>query len=104
MKQIPNYEHDKCSTFWTLARLAYPEDRNKNLGNALPSPYHNAILDPDEHMLCFDYLYYACAAQVGSTLSSAVIEFDAPPRVLSTITRTRLNGNTLERICTGRRR
>lgn len=64
MKQIPNYEHDKCSTFWSLARLAYPEDRDKNLGNTLASPRHNAVLDPDEQMLCYDYLYYACAAQV----------------------------------------
>ena len=65
VKQIPNYEHDKCSTFWSLARLAYPEDRDKNLGNSVrPSPLHNATLDPDEHMLCYDYLYYACAASV----------------------------------------
>ncbi|KIP02086.1 hypothetical protein PHLGIDRAFT_112444 [Phlebiopsis gigantea 11061_1 CR5-6] len=63
VKQIPGYEHDKCSTFSTLARLAYPEDRAKNLGDALPSPQHHAVLDPDEQMLCYDYLYYACAAQ-----------------------------------------
>ena len=64
VKLIPNYEHDKCSTFYTLARLAYPEDRNKNLGNVLPSPAHGAVLDPDEQLLCYDYLYYACASQV----------------------------------------
>ncbi|KAK7695288.1 hypothetical protein QCA50_002478 [Cerrena zonata] len=63
LKKIPNYEHNKCSTFWALARLAYPEDRNKNIGNALPSPVHKTVLDPDEHMLCYDYLYYACADQ-----------------------------------------
>ena len=66
LKKVPNYEHDKCSTFWALARLAYPDDRNKNLGNTLPSPVHKTVLEPDEHMLCYDYLYYACADQVRS--------------------------------------
>ena len=65
VKQIPDYEHDKCSTFWSLARLAYSEDRDANLGREVrPSPLHNVTLDPDEHMLCYDYLYYACAASV----------------------------------------
>ncbi|TCD62408.1 hypothetical protein EIP91_006936 [Steccherinum ochraceum] len=63
LKLIPNYEHDKCSTFWALARLAYPQDRNKSIGNAQPSPQYHITLDPDEHMLCYDYLYYACAQQ-----------------------------------------
>ncbi|KAL1951501.1 hypothetical protein VTO73DRAFT_650 [Trametes versicolor] len=63
IKQIPDYQHDLCSTFWSLARLSFPEERAKNIGNPLPSPVHNATLDPDEHMLCFDYLYYACAQQ-----------------------------------------
>lgn len=64
MKLIPNYEHDKCSTFWALARLAYPEDRQRALGTPTTSPQHHAVLDPDEHMVCYDYLYYACAQQV----------------------------------------
>ncbi|KAJ3482439.1 hypothetical protein NLI96_g6980 [Meripilus lineatus] len=65
MKLIPNYEHDKCSTFWALARLAYPEDRQRALGTPTTSPQHHAVLDPDEHMVCYDYLYYACAQQSG---------------------------------------
>lgn len=73
LKKIPNYEHNKCSTFWALARLAYPEDRNKNIGNALPSPVHKTVLDPDEHMLCYDYLYYACADQVRSIGNSNLL-------------------------------
>ncbi|KAH9857996.1 hypothetical protein C2E23DRAFT_855905 [Lenzites betulinus] len=63
VKLIPDYPHDLCSTFWSLARLSFPEERAKNIGSPLPSPVHNASLDPDEHMLCFDYLYYACAQQ-----------------------------------------
>ncbi len=69
IKQIPDYPHDLCSTFWSLARLSFPEERAKNIGNPLPSPVHNVTLDPDEHMLCFDYLYYACAQQVGAPQS-----------------------------------
>lgn len=64
LKLIPNYEHDKCSTFWALARLGYPEDRDKHLGTPTSSPHFHVALDPDEHMLCYDYLYYACAQQV----------------------------------------
>ncbi|TBU63759.1 hypothetical protein BD310DRAFT_808030 [Dichomitus squalens] len=63
VKLIPNYEHDSCSTFMALTRLSYPEERSRNIGHALPSPLHNAVLDPEEHVLCYDYLYYACAQQ-----------------------------------------
>ncbi|KAI0778374.1 hypothetical protein BD413DRAFT_508781 [Trametes elegans] len=73
IKLIPDYPHDMCSTFWSLARLSFPEERSKNLGNPLPSPQHNVTLDPDEHMLCFDYLYYACAQQ------SSDLEHDYSP-------------------------
>ncbi|GJE85810.1 O-fucosyltransferase family protein [Phanerochaete sordida] len=75
VKQIPGYEHDKCSTFWSLARLAYPEDREPNLGNILPSPQHGVFLDPDEHMLCYDYLYYACAGHMSEYDSSYAPEW-----------------------------
>ncbi|OSD03265.1 hypothetical protein PYCCODRAFT_1434681 [Trametes coccinea BRFM310] len=63
IKLIPDYPHDMCSSFWSLTRLSFPEERARNIGNPIPSPLHNARLDPDEHMLCFDYLYYACAQQ-----------------------------------------
>ncbi|KAI0715410.1 hypothetical protein C8Q76DRAFT_730622 [Earliella scabrosa] len=63
VKMIPDYPHDMCSTFWSLARLSFPQERAKNIGNPSPSPLHNALLDPDDHLLCYDYLYYACAQQ-----------------------------------------
>ncbi|PCH33956.1 hypothetical protein WOLCODRAFT_61728 [Wolfiporia cocos MD-104 SS10] len=63
VKLVPNYEHDRHSTFWTLARLGFPEERAKNLVDPLPSPQHQAVLPPDEHVLCYDYLYYVCAQQ-----------------------------------------
>ncbi|KAI0346571.1 hypothetical protein BDW22DRAFT_772681 [Trametopsis cervina] len=65
IKMIPGYEHDKGASFWSLARLAFPEDRNQNLGNIHSSPLHHTRLDPDEHLLCYDYLYYV-GAQVTS--------------------------------------
>ncbi|EIN11023.1 hypothetical protein PUNSTDRAFT_85524 [Punctularia strigosozonata HHB-11173 SS5] len=58
VKLLPGFGPDQHSTFWSLAPLAYPEARNASLGNILPSPIHKAKLDPDEHMLCYDFLYY----------------------------------------------
>ncbi|KAH9944221.1 uncharacterized protein BXZ73DRAFT_87164 [Epithele typhae] len=63
IKLIPESEHDKGSTFWSLARLSFPEERARNIGKAVPSPLHNTTVDPDDHLLCFDYLYYVCAQQ-----------------------------------------
>ncbi|KAJ7619176.1 hypothetical protein DFH06DRAFT_1273898 [Mycena polygramma] len=63
IKMIPNYEHDQHSTFWSLATLAFPSTRAANLVTPLPSPKHNASLPPDEHLLCYDYLYYVSAHQ-----------------------------------------
>lgn len=73
IKLIPDYPHDMCSTFWSLARLSFPEERAKNLDNILPSPSHGTLLEPDEHVLCFDYLYYACVSQVSC---AAIINLD----------------------------
>jgi hypothetical protein len=67
---IPGYEHDKGASFWSLARLAYSADRLANLReDVLPSPIHGVILDPDEHLLCYDYLYYVGGHQVRSASS-----------------------------------
>ncbi|CCM03129.1 uncharacterized protein FIBRA_05250 [Fibroporia radiculosa] len=63
VKMIPNYEHDQHSTFWSVARFGFSEDRSRYLGNPSPSPHHQVTLDPDEQVLCFDYLYYLCAQQ-----------------------------------------
>lgn len=55
----------KGSSFWALARLGYPEDRQRHLREDIrPSPLHGAVLDPDDHLLCFDYLYYVGGHQV----------------------------------------
>ncbi|KAJ7361589.1 hypothetical protein DFH08DRAFT_844625 [Mycena albidolilacea] len=63
IKMIPNYEHDQHVTFWSLARLAFPTTRKASLVPPLPSPQHNISLPPDQHLLCYDYLYYVSAHQ-----------------------------------------
>jgi len=63
IKLIPNFEHDMHSTFWALAALAFPETRAANLVPPLESPNNHVLLPPDEHVLCYDYLYFVCANQ-----------------------------------------
>ena len=56
------------STFWSVARIAFPETRNEILANpgAHPTlPTHSGkFLPPDEQMLCYDLLYYVVGAIV----------------------------------------
>lgn len=63
IKLIPNFRHDHHSTFWSLAVLAFPEGRQDNLIEPRESPINHVKLPPDEHLLCYDYLYYTCAQQ-----------------------------------------
>ncbi|KAJ7150201.1 hypothetical protein C8R46DRAFT_1229772 [Mycena filopes] len=63
VKMIPNYEHDQHSTFWSLAALAFPAAREANIVPALPSPRHQRSLEPDNQLLCFDFLYYVAAQE-----------------------------------------
>ncbi|KAL4252409.1 hypothetical protein ABKN59_004871 [Abortiporus biennis] len=58
VKLIPGFEHDQHSSFWTLAPLAYSESRKKALEYI---PHTGSSLLPDEHLLCYDYLFYVCA-------------------------------------------
>jgi len=63
IKISPGFEHDQHVTFWSLARLAFPKTRAASLVPPLPSPKHQLSLPPDEHLLCYDYLYYVSAHQ-----------------------------------------
>ncbi|KAI0369986.1 hypothetical protein BV20DRAFT_996130 [Pilatotrama ljubarskyi] len=68
VKLIPNYEHDSHSTFWSLAKLAFPEGRAQVLANPSahpirPSESSKVMLPPDEQLVCYDYLYYVCALE-----------------------------------------
>ena len=75
MKLIPNYPHDSHSTFWALAKLAFPQGRADVLADphenpTRPSPRRGVMLPPDEQLVCYDYLYYLCALEVRSYPSS----------------------------------
>ncbi|KAJ7492327.1 hypothetical protein FB451DRAFT_1388734 [Mycena latifolia] len=61
VKMKPNYVHDQHASVWGLAKLAFPTTREASLVPALPSPKHNVSLEPDEHLLCYDFLYYVAA-------------------------------------------
>ncbi|KAF5368478.1 hypothetical protein D9758_002235 [Tetrapyrgos nigripes] len=63
IKYRQDMEHDPHTTFWTLARFAFPETRNRNLVTPRPSPQNQVSLPPDEQMLCYDYLYYVCTQE-----------------------------------------
>lgn len=91
-----------CSTFWALTRLSFPEERERSLGNTLPSPIHNATLDPDDHLLCYDYLYYACAQQVRPHLEDSGRDANGHNSLSSTNTTMPQCGDTSCDTCGGR--
>ncbi|KAF8215953.1 hypothetical protein K438DRAFT_2106209 [Mycena galopus ATCC 62051] len=62
VKMKPDTEHDRYSSFWALASLAFPDMRAQSLVPPLPTK-QNVSLAPDEHMLCYDFLYYVAAHQ-----------------------------------------
>ncbi|KAG2339449.1 hypothetical protein BDR05DRAFT_968039 [Suillus weaverae] len=56
-------QHNHAS-FWSLASLGFPEARASSLALSPtnhPSPQHQVSLPPDDHLLCFDFLYYISA-------------------------------------------
>ncbi|RDX51420.1 hypothetical protein OH76DRAFT_1417184 [Lentinus brumalis] len=68
VKLIPDYEHDSHSTYWSLARLAFPEERKRILDRpdehpTRPSERSRVMIPPDEQLACYDFLYFLCAAE-----------------------------------------
>ncbi|KAF7309550.1 hypothetical protein MIND_00325900 [Mycena indigotica] len=61
IKLEPGNDGDPHASFWALAALAFPETRSENLQSPALSPINKAALAPDEHLLCYDYLYYVGA-------------------------------------------
>ncbi|EPQ60426.1 hypothetical protein GLOTRDRAFT_124182 [Gloeophyllum trabeum ATCC 11539] len=69
IKLIPNFVHDMHTTFWALAQYAFPQGRAEALsrmpedGGELirPADASGQRLEPDEQMMCLDYLYYVSA-------------------------------------------
>ncbi|KIK35892.1 hypothetical protein CY34DRAFT_811817 [Suillus luteus UH-Slu-Lm8-n1] len=57
-------KQDNHASFWSLASLGFPEARSSSLKLSPtnhPSPHHQVSLPPDDHVLCFDFLYYVSA-------------------------------------------
>ncbi|KAF7307185.1 hypothetical protein MIND_00512100 [Mycena indigotica] len=72
IKLKPGNENDRVSTFWALAALAFPATRQASLVPPWPSK-KNVTLPPDQHLLCFDCLYYL------SVRESDELELDYSP-------------------------
>lgn len=62
VKILPNFLHDRHSSFFSLAALGFPEMRTEALRATElvvhESPINRVRLPPDEQLLCYDYLYY----------------------------------------------
>lgn len=59
VKLTPPGIDDKHASLWSLARLAYPEARESAISQPPdPSPQRQLAIPPDDHLLCYDYLYY----------------------------------------------
>jgi len=109
LKAEPGNEHDKTSRFWDLSRLSFPDARRQWLSGGqeldqTPSPILNVIEDPDQQMLCMDYLFYVAATRVRCHHHAYSIHLLTPPfyRMLNTTTTFLLRGDTSPLICTGR--
>ncbi|KAG2140052.1 hypothetical protein DEU56DRAFT_291167 [Suillus clintonianus] len=62
VKLTPPGVEDDHASFWSLATLGFPQARSNNLGlTNHPSPQHQVSLPPDDHLLCFDFLYFVGA-------------------------------------------
>src|SRR6266446_3365269 len=58
IKLIHQFEHDQHASFSSLAPFGFPESRAEYGIDPSASPIKHVKLPPDEHMLCYDYLYY----------------------------------------------
>ena len=110
--------NDVYSSFWSLARLSFPEARSQYVSSRapIPSPRHGAVLEPNDHLLCFDYLFYAgVSLRVRSFFRIQRDRIDADSNYLhafvlpdshhrSSSATTRLCGSSLASTCAGRRR
>ena len=64
IKLIPQFRHDRHTTFASLASLAFDDVKQDVLVEPLESPTLHLKLPPDDQVFCLDYLYYVCSNQV----------------------------------------
>lgn len=55
--------------------MFYSPGREEGLIPPQPSEVHGAVLPPDEHLACVDYLYYVCAHTVSYAPPIMIILF-----------------------------
>jgi hypothetical protein len=62
---------DSHVTFARLSKLGFPEWRERSLVGAVPkpSPETQTVLEPDDQVLCFDFLYFVSTDEVCATRS-----------------------------------
>ncbi|KZV74816.1 hypothetical protein PENSPDRAFT_625212 [Peniophora sp. CONT] len=61
IKLYPDRSNDRTARFWDMASLTYKYGRERSLVPPTPSKEHGVTLPPDEHLACFDYLYYSAS-------------------------------------------
>jgi hypothetical protein len=91
---------DDHAQFWPLAALSYSDARKDHLVTPNPSKEGKASLKPDEHLLCYDFLYYVSAGpHVSVPLSVVVLLLRKVCRRSSMSVITALHGTTLYPSC-----
>ena len=83
---IPGSEHDPHARFWSVASLLYSPDKEEAMKKEpQPSKVHGAVLPPDEHLACFDYLYYTCAQSVRDLFRLMNLQLNADSHLNTTL-------------------
>jgi len=80
LQKFPGNPHDPHAHFWSIASLFYSPGREESLITPQPSEVHGAVLPPDEHLACVDYLYYVCAHTVSHVNPPSIILFSPERR------------------------
>lgn len=62
-------DHDAHASFASLSVLAFPEGRLENAVDPEESPLNLVKLLPDEHLLCYDFLYFVCSQKVSGLIN-----------------------------------
>ena len=99
--------YGKAARFWDLARLSFPDARREWLNSGqyiqqTPSRELNVIEDPDQQMLCMDYLFYVGAVGVRYQCCVVLPTLTTPSyRKVNMTTTSPLHGDTSSPTCTG---
>ena len=103
IQKFPGADNDPHAHFWSVATLTFPSARQENMGTPQSSVLHQASLRPDEHLACFDYLYYVCASTVRVLIPSSIFLFFSQLRSpLNMDLITAQPGDSLSQISDGR--